>query len=108
MSSYLALLGAIVFEVMGTLLLPATKEFTATVPTIVMSASYIASFYFLTLAIKTIPLAIVYACWSGVGVLAIAILSFFIYGQVLSWQAILGLFLIVNGVILVNIYSVNP
>jgi len=45
MSSYLALLGAIVFEVMGTLLLPATKEFTATIPTVVMSASYIASFY---------------------------------------------------------------
>ena len=108
MSSYFALLGAIVFEVLGTLLLPVTKEFTATFPTIIMSVSYIASFYFLTLAIKTIPLAIVYACWSGVGILAIAVLSFFIYGQTLSWQSILGMFLIVNGVILVNIYSTNP
>tara|TARA_B100000767_G_scaffold125115_1_gene119248 strand:+ start:618 stop:944 length:327 start_codon:yes stop_codon:yes gene_type:complete len=108
MSSYLALLGAIVFEVVGTLLLPATKEFTATTPTIVMSASYLASFYFLTLALKTIPLAIVYACWSGVGIMAIAILSYFIYGQSLSWQSILGIFLIINGVILVNIYSSNP
>jgi small multidrug resistance pump len=107
MSSYLALLGAIIFEVMGTLLLPATKEFTSTIPTIVMSASYIASFYFLTLALKTIPLAIVYACWSGVGIMAIAILSYFIYGQSLSWQSILGIFLIINGVILVNIYSTN-
>ena len=77
MSSYFALLGAIVFEVLGTLLLPVTKEFTATFPTIIMSVSYIASFYFLTLAIKTIPLAIVYACWSGVGILAIAVLSLF-------------------------------
>ena len=108
MSSYLALLGAIIFEVIGTLLLPATKEFTATTPTIAMSVSYIASFYFLTLALKTIPLAIVYACWSGVGIMAIAILSYFIYGQSLSWQSILGIFLIINGVILVNIHSTNP
>ena len=107
MSSYLALLGAIVFEVAGTLLLPVTKEFSETIPTIIMSASYIISFYFLTLALRTIPLAIVYACWSGLGVLAIASLSYVIYDQALNWQAILGLFLIVNGVILVNIYSTH-
>ena len=105
MAAYLSLLFAIIFEVAGTLLLPATKEFSSTPPTVFMSACYIASFYFLTLALRAIPLAIVYACWSGLGVLAIAILSYFIYGQTLSWQAVLGLFLIVNGVILVNIYA---
>jgi small multidrug resistance pump len=104
-SAYLSLLGAIIFEVAGTMLLPLTKEFSEKFPTIIMSICYFTSFYFLTLALRTIPLAIVYACWSGLGVLAIAILSYFIYGQALSWQAILGLFLIVNGVILVNIYA---
>ena len=106
-SAYLSLLAAIVFEVAGTLMLPTTKEFSESLPTIIMSILYIASFYFLTLALRAIPLAIVYACWSGLGVLAIAILSYFIYDQALNWQVTLGLFLIVNGVILVNIYTTN-
>ena len=105
MSAYLSLLGAIIFEVAGTLMLPITKEFSEKMPTIVMGICYFVSFYFLTIALRAIPLAIVYACWSGLGVLFIAVLSYLIYGQALSWQAILGLFLIVNGVILVNIYS---
>ena len=86
-------------------MLPLTKEFSEKMPTIVMGICYFVSFYFLTIALRAIPLAIVYACWSGLGVLFIAVLSYLIYGQALSWQAILGLFLIVNGVILVNIYS---
>ena len=105
MSAYLSLIAAIIFEVAGTLMLPLTKEFSEKIPTIVMSVCYFVSFYFLTIALRAIPLAIVYACWSGLGVLFIAVLSYLIYGQALSWQAILGLFLIVNGVILVNIYS---
>ena len=105
MSAYLSLIAAIIFEVAGTLMLPLTKEFSEKIPTIVMSICYFVSFYFLTIALRAIPLAIVYACWSGLGVLFIALLSYLIYGQALSWQAILGLFLIVNGVILVNIYS---
>ena len=105
MSAYLSLLGAIVFEVAGTLMLPQTKEFSEKLPTLIMGDWYFASFYFLTLALRAIPLAIVYAWGRGLGVLFIAVLSYLIYGQALSWQAILGLFLIVNGVILVNIYS---
>ena len=105
MSAYLSLIAAIIFEVAGTLMLPLTKEFSEKMPTILMSICYFVSFYFLTIALRAIPLAIVYACWSGLGVLFIAVLSYLIYGQALSWQAILGLFLIVNGVILVNIYS---
>ena len=65
MSAYLSLLGAIVFEVAGTLMLPLTKEFSEKLPTVIMSICYFASFYFLTLALRAIPLAIVYACWSG-------------------------------------------
>ena len=76
MSAYLSLLGAIIFEVAGTLMLPLTKEFSEKLPTFIMSICYFASFYFLTLALRTIPLAIVYACWSGLGVLSIAVLSY--------------------------------
>ena len=58
MSAYLSLLGAIIFEVAGTLMLPLTKEFSEKLPTVIMSVCYFASFYFLTLALRAIPLAI--------------------------------------------------
>ena len=105
MSAYAALTLAILFEVTGTLLLPISAQFTKIIPTVILSALYILSFYFLTIALKEIPLAIVYACWSGLGVFLIAIHSYNLYSQTLSWQSILGLFLIVNGVILVNAYG---
>jgi small multidrug resistance pump len=105
MSAYLFLSGAIIFEVIGTLLLPATQNFSKILPSVILTSSYILSFYFLTFAIKKIPLSIVYASWAGIGVLLIAILGYFFYKQALSWQAILGLILIVTGVILVNLYK---
>ena len=83
MSPYLSLLGAIVFEVAGTLMLPMTKEFTEKIPTIFMSIFYFASFYFLTIALRAIPLAIVYACCRVMGVLSIASLSYMLYGNTL-------------------------
>ena len=54
---------------------------------------------------KTLPIAIVYATWSGLGIFLISLFSYFIYDQILKWQSILGLLLIVSGVIIVNIYS---
>jgi small multidrug resistance pump len=105
MSAYLFLSGAIIFEVIGTLLLPATQKFSKILPSVILAVSYILSFYFLTFAIKKIPLSIVYASWAGIGVLLIAILGYFFYKQTLSWQAIFGLVLIVTGVILVNLYK---
>ena len=74
MSAYLSLLGAIIFEVAGTLMLPLTKEFSEKLPTFIMCVCYFASFYFLTLALRAIPLAIVYACWSGLGVLSLSLI----------------------------------
>lgn len=105
MISYLFLGGAIVCEVMGTLLLPATQNFTRIAPTITMICCYAIAFYCLTFAIRDIPIAIVYAIWSGIGVFLIAIFSAFVYKQLLQWQAIVGLVLIVAGVILVNLFS---
>ncbi|CAC9466818.1 DMT family transporter [bacterium endosymbiont of Bathymodiolus sp. 5 South] len=105
MNAYLFLSGAIIFEVIGTLLLPVTQNFSKILPSVILTSSYILSFYFLTFAIKKIPLSIVYASWAGIGVLLIAILGYFFYKQALSWQAILGLILIVTGVILVNLYK---
>lgn len=108
MNQYLALAIAIGLEVSGTMLLTATEQFTKPLPTVAMVVCYVVSFYFLTVALKVIPLAIVYASWAGLGVFAVAVLSYFIFGQALKWQAILGLALIINGVVLVNVYSRHP
>jgi multidrug transporter EmrE-like cation transporter len=103
--SYLFLGGAIVCEVIGTLLLPATQNFTRIVPTITMICCYAIAFYCLTFAIREIPIAIVYAIWSGIGVFLIALFSALFYKQFLQWQALVGLVLIVAGVVLVNLFN---
>ena len=105
MNAYLFLVGAIIFEVVGTLLLPATQNFSKILPSIALTISYLLSFYFLSFAVNKLPLAIVYASWAGMGILLIAILSYFFYKQALGWQAIVGLLLIVIGVTLVNVYK---
>jgi small multidrug resistance pump len=104
-TSYFFLGGAIVCKVIGTLLLPATQNFTRIVPTVTMILCYAIAFYCLTFAIREIPIAIVYAIWSGIGVFLIAVFSAFFYKQLLQWQAIVGLALIVSGVVLVNLFS---
>ena len=105
MNVYILLTGAIIFEVFGTLLIPITNNFSKLLPTSILIISYLISFYFLTLTVQKLPLAIVYASWSGLGVFSIAILSYFLYGQNLTWQAILGLFLIIIGTTLVNVFT---
>ena len=105
MIKYLFLAGAIGCEVAGTLLLPASKNFTKVVPSLSLCTLYLLSFYFLTFAIKEIPLAVVYATWSGLGVFCVALFGSFLYGQALPWQVIAGLLLIVAGVVLVNGFS---
>jgi small multidrug resistance pump len=96
---------AIIFEVSGTLLLPVCQNFTRWMPTVALIACYSAAFYFLTLALNTLPIAVVYATWSGLGIFLITIFGYFIFHQSLDWRVILGLLLIIGGVILVNTYA---
>ncbi|MBH66925.1 MAG: QacE family quaternary ammonium compound efflux SMR transporter [Rhodospirillaceae bacterium] len=105
MTVYLYLVGSILLEVTGTLLLPVTNSFTRVLPTVAMASCYLGSLFLLTIVVKLIPLAVVYATWSGLGVFSVAILGYFIFGQTLPWPAIFGLFLIVLGVVLVNAYT---
>ena len=103
--TYLFLVGAIFFEVAGTMLLPISQNFTKLIPTVSLAIFYLASFYLMTFVMDKLPIAIVYATWSGLGVFTIAILGYFFFKQALTWQAIIGLFLIITGVILVNSFS---
>ena len=103
--TYLFLIGAILCEVAGTMLLPVSQNFTKIIPTAILSIFYLLAFYLLTFVVNKIPIAVVYATWSGLGIFTIAILGYVFFKQSLSWQAILGLFLIILGVILVNSFT---
>ena len=103
--TYLFLSGAVFCEVAGTMLLPATQNFTRLVPTSILAVCYLSAFYLLTFVVNKLPIAIVYATWSGLGIFTIAILGYIFFKQNLSWDAVLGLFFIVLGVILVNSFS---
>ena len=105
LKTYLFLVGAIICEVCGTMLLPVTQNFTKLAPTIFLAIFYLSAFYLLTFVVDKIPIAIAYGTWSGLGIFTIAILGYIFFKQSLSWQAIIGMFLIVIGVTLVNIYS---
>tara|TARA_Y100000591_G_C21613438_1_gene584045 strand:+ start:137 stop:469 length:333 start_codon:yes stop_codon:yes gene_type:complete len=105
LKTYLFLFGAIICEVCGTMLLPITNNFTKLTPTVILAIFYLTAFYLLTFVVNKLPIAIVYATWSGLGIFTIAILGYLFFKQTLSWQAILGLFFIVLGVILVNSFS---
>ena len=105
--TYFILLIAIFCEVAGTMLLPVTQNFSKVIPTLSLTIFYLVSFYLMTFVMDKLPIAIVYATWSGLGVFTIAILGYIFFKQTLAWQAILGLFLIIVGVILVNSFSVK-
>ena len=105
LKTYIFLVGAIFCEVAGTMLLPVSQNFTKFVPTVSLAIFYLCAFYLLTFVVNKLPIAIVYATWSGLGIFTIAILGYIFFRQTLSWQAIVGLFLIVVGVILVNSFA---
>lgn len=89
---------AIIAEVIATSALKAAEGFTRAVPSVVVTVGYLAAFYFLSLTLRTIPVGVAYAIWSGVGVALIAVIGWLLYGQALDLPAILGLALIVSGV----------
>ena len=107
MNPYIVLFLAIIFEVIGTMLLPASQNFTKLIPTTLLTIFYLSAFYLLTFVVNKLPIAIVYATWSGLGIFTIAILGYIFFKQTLAWQAILGMFLIVIGVVLVNTFTVK-
>ena len=103
--AYLYLIGAILCEVTGTMLLPLSKNFTRPIISIILVLAYVMAFYLLTFALKEIPLAIAYATWAGMGVFLISVLGYFFYSESLQWQSMIGLILIATGVAMVNIYK---
>jgi small multidrug resistance pump len=103
--SYLYLAIAIVAEVIGTSALKAAEGFTRPLPSLVVVVGYGAAFYFLSLALKTIPVGIAYAIWSGVGVALITLIGWVVFRQRLDAAALAGVTLIVAGVVVIQFFS---
>jgi len=96
---------AIVAEVIATTALKSAQGFTRLWPSILVVLGYSIAFYCLSEVVKSLPLALSYAIWSGVGVALIALLGWLLFGQKLDAPALLGLVLIVSGVLVINIFS---
>ena len=103
--SYVYLGIAIVSEVIGTSALKASDGFTRLLPGLTTLVAYACAFYFLSLTLRSIPVGIAYAIWSGVGIVLIALIGLFWFRQPLDLPAVIGLGLIIAGVTVVNAFS---
>ena len=105
--AYLYLAIAIVGEVVGTAALKATEEFTRLIPSLIVIVGYGTAFFFLTLALRTIPVGIAYAVWAGIGIVLISAAAWVLYKQALDAPAIVGIALIAIGVVVINVFSTS-
>ncbi|MDX1456868.1 MAG: SMR family transporter [Marinobacter sp.] len=96
---------AIAAEVLATSALKYSAGFTRLVPSLLVVAGYATAFYFLALTLKTIPVGVAYAIWSGAGVVLIALIAWLVFDQRLDWPAVVGMGLIVSGVVVLNVFS---
>lgn len=105
MSHWAYLSIAIVAEVIGTSFLKQAEGFTRLAPSLVVAVAYAVAFYFLALTLRTMPVGIAYAVWSGVGIALIALIGFVFLGQTLDAPALLGIGLILAGIVVINAFS---
>ncbi|MBR7654032.1 QacE family quaternary ammonium compound efflux SMR transporter [Ochrobactrum oryzae] len=105
MPVYAFLAIAIVSEVIGTLSLKASEGFTRLGPSLIVVIAYGLAFYFLSMTLKSIPVGVAYAVWSGIGVTLVALIGWLLFGQKLDLAAVLGMGLIIAGVIVLNLFS---
>ncbi len=105
LNSNVALAIAIILEVAGTTALQMSQQLTKLLPALVMGLCYVASLYFLSLALRTIPIGIAYAIWSGLGIVLISMIGYVKFHQALDTPAIVGVGLIVAGVVVANVFS---
>ena len=103
--AYALLALAIISEVTGSTFLVKSEGFTKLVPSILVFIFYVISFYLLSHVLKTIPLGIAYAIWSGIGIILTACIGFFVFRQSLDLPAVIGIVMIMGGVIVMNVFS---
>lgn len=102
---YLILALAVLAETIGTSALQASQQFTRPLPSVLVVISYGVAFYLLTLVLRSMPVGIAYAMWSGLGIVLIAIIGRVIFGQRLDLPAILGMAMILGGILVIHLFS---
>lgn len=105
MKHWLFLGTAIISEVIATSALKASDGFSRLWPSMIVVLGYAVSFYFLSLTLKTLPVGIAYAIWSGLGIVLISVIGIILFGQKLDGPAIIGMGLIIAGVVVMNVFS---
>ncbi len=102
---YLFLFIAITAEVAATSALKASEQFTKPVPSIIVIVGYGTAFYFLSLVLRSMPVGITYAVWSGMGIVLISIVAAIVFRQIPDPAAVIGIVLIISGVVIINLFS---
>ena len=105
MSHWLALAIAIFAEVIGTTALKASKEFTRLFPSVIVVVGYGTAFYFMSISMRVLPVGVMYAIWSGMGIVLISVLGWLVYRQTLDLPAMIGMGFIISGVVIINVFS---
>jgi len=105
MKNWIFLSVAIMAEVIATSSLKASAEFTKFWPSVIVVVGYAIAFYFLSLTLRSIPVGIAYAVWSGLGVVLVSIVGWWLYNQTLDLASMLGMGLIIAGVLVINLFS---
>lgn len=105
MPAYLTLILAVIAETIGTSALQASQQFSRLVPSVLVLLGYGTALYLLSFTLRTMPVGVVYALWSGLGILFIALIGFLAFGQKLDLPAVAGMALILAGILVINLFS---
>jgi len=105
MPVYLILAFAVLAETIGTTALQASQQFSKPLPSILVVVAYAVSFYLLSVTLRTMPVGIVYALWSGLGIILIATIGWVVFGQRLDLPAMIGLLMIIGGIAVIHLFS---
>ncbi|SPY20205.1 Spermidine export protein mdtJ [Paenibacillus polymyxa] len=103
--AYFFLAISIASELIGTSMLKASEGFTRLYPTLFTIVAFVISFFFISLTLKTLPLNMTYAIWSGVGAVATTVISVLIWKEKINTGSIVGIALIVIGVVVLNLFG---
>lgn len=102
---YLYLILAVAAETVGTTALQASQQFTRLVPSVLVVLGYGLAFYLMAQTLRVMPVGIVYAIWSGLGIVFIAAIGYMVFGQKLDLPALLGIAMIVGGILVIHLFS---
>lgn len=102
---YIFLLAAVVAETVGTSAMQASQQFSKFWPSVLCVISFLTALFLMSQALKVIPVGILYATWSGLGIVFIAIIGWVVFGQKLDFAAVAGMALIIAGIVTIHLFS---